>query len=101
MKELPSFVELVHCVVGEGRDTYSWEDHWVGKKPLCALFPRLFHLLSLKKHFVTTSLCGLGAPVVSFGFSRSLTNRETIEMTSFLSLLEGHSFRRGRRDVRV
>lgn len=26
-KELPTFVLWVRCVVGEGRDTYFWEDH--------------------------------------------------------------------------
>lgn len=35
-KDLPSFAHLVHCVVGEGRDTYFWEDFWVGDRPLCA-----------------------------------------------------------------
>lgn len=23
---------------------YFREDHWVGKRPLCAVFPHLFHL---------------------------------------------------------
>ena len=33
----------------------------------------------------------------SFGFRRNLTNRETMKAVSLLSLLEGCSFREGRR----
>lgn len=70
LKELPSFSHFVRYVVGEGKDAYFWEDHWVGKRPLCSLFPRLYHLSAFKNYFVvvflvwTRSSCSF-----SFGFS--------------------------------
>lgn len=88
-------------MVGEERDTYFWEDHCLGESPLCVLFRRLYHLSSLKNDFVADFLVWFGSYCsFSFGFHRSLSDRETIEVVVHLSLPEGHPFRLGRRDVR-
>ena len=31
-------------MVGDGCKTRFWEDTWLGRKPLCQLFPRLYNL---------------------------------------------------------
>lgn len=101
-KELPSFVLLVRCVVGEGRGTYLWEDNWVWERPICGLFPGLYHLSPLKNHFVVGFLVWSGSSCsFSFGFHHSLSNRESTNVVSLLSLLESHPFTVRRRDVRV
>ena len=45
---LPTFSHFVRCAVGNGRDTYFWEDQWVGDGTLSTAFPHLYHLSSLK-----------------------------------------------------
>lgn len=69
-------------MVGERKDTYFWEDHWVVEWSLCSLFPLLYHLDFL---VWSGSSCSF-----SFGFRCVLSNRETTEMTALFSLLEGH-----------
>lgn len=77
-------------MVGEGRDTYFWEDHWVGERPLCSLIPCLYHFLDHKNYFVADTLVwSRSSYSLSFEFHCALSNRETIEV------LEGHSFRGG------
>lgn len=39
---------ILSIVLGDGKDTYFWEEQWVGDSPLYASFPRLYHLSSLK-----------------------------------------------------
>lgn len=88
-------------MVGEGRGTYLWEDHSGGERPLGALLVRLFHLSSLINHFTADFLVWFGS-LCSFlsGFCR-LLSREVLDVASPLSLHECHSFRHGRRDMRV
>jgi hypothetical protein len=38
------FEENTRRVVGDGRTTLFWLDRWVGDRPLCLQFPRLFNL---------------------------------------------------------
>jgi len=38
------FDSNIFGVVGDGRDTFFWLDHWVGESPLRFKFPRLFDL---------------------------------------------------------
>lgn len=62
LKELLSFVHIVHCLCGGGgRDTYLWEDHSGGERPLGALLVRLFHLSSLINHFTADFLVWFGS----------------------------------------
>lgn len=53
--ELPIFPQFIHNVVGDGRDTYSWEDKWLEDKPLCS-HPCLYHLFSLQNHSTASIL---------------------------------------------
>ena len=74
----------------------------MGENSLCSLFPHLYHLSSSKNCMVSNLLVGSEnlAPF-SFGFCCNLINRETTEVASLLFLVEGCSFREGRRDVCV
>ncbi|TYK09969.1 calpain-type cysteine protease DEK1 [Cucumis melo var. makuwa] len=73
-----------------------------GERPLCGLFPCLYHLSSLKNHFMADFLVWNGNSCsFSFGFRRALSDRETSNVVALISLLESHSFRLGRRDVTV
>ena len=38
------FYSCCQRVVGDGCKTRFWEDTWLGRKPLCQLFPRLYNL---------------------------------------------------------
>lgn len=57
---------------GEGRDICFWEDHWVEERPLCVMFPQLYHPSSLKNHFVVNSLVWFGSSS-SFSFRLSFS----------------------------
>ena len=48
-----------------------------------------------------TFLCGLGALVQSFEFYGLFPTGKRQKVVSILSLLDGHPFRCGRRDVRI
>lgn len=37
-----SLDSMVHCVVGDSRDTYFWKDNWVGYSSLCSKFSNLY-----------------------------------------------------------
>lgn len=65
------------------------------------MFPQLYHLQSLKNHFVVDFLVWSGSFCsFSFGFRCSLSNRKATDVATLLSLLEDHPFGLGRRDVR-
>lgn len=92
------FVHLVCCVVGKGE--ILWGRSFGGERPLFVTFPCLYHLSSLKVHFVVYFLVWFGSfYFFSFGF-HSLSDKEVTDMATLLSLLEGHPFRFGGRDVR-
>jgi hypothetical protein len=46
------FGEGVARKVGDGTDTFFWTDPWVGGKPLCERFGRLFDLAATKSRTV-------------------------------------------------
>lgn len=48
--ELPNFSPFTRCIVGNGRDTYFWEDQWVGDSSFCSIYKLhdLYHLSSFK-----------------------------------------------------
>ena len=95
-------IRFTRCFVGDGKNTYFWEDRWVGKNSLCSLFLHLYHLSSSKNCMVLDLLVGSENPVsFSFEFRLNLTNREMMEVTSLFSLLEGFNFKEGKMDVRV
>ena len=74
----------------------------MGESPLRSLFPHLYHLSSFKNHLVLDFLSWPKNSVsFTFGFRRHLTNRDTKELASVLSLLEGCPSREGRRNVHV
>ena len=88
--------------MGDGKDTYFWEDQWVGENFLCSIFLHLYHLSSSKNCTTSNLLVRYETSMsFSFGFRRNLTNKEMTEVAPLLSLLEGCSFREGRRDIRV
>lgn len=100
-KELPSFINLVHCVVGEGRDLFLGRSLDGGETSLCFIFETVSFVFPKKTTLLLTFLFGLGARVPFRSICHPLSNKETSNVASFLVLLEGHSFRLGRRDVRV
>ena len=60
------------------------------------------HLSSSKNCMISDFLVGFENFVsFSFGFRHNLTNRETTKITPLLSLVEGYSFREGKRDVQA
>lgn len=63
------FSGLVHFVVGDGRDTYFWEDKWVGVSPLCSMFPSLYHLSSMKNRLVVDLVVLFGSSLSILGVS--------------------------------
>lgn len=74
----------------------------MGDKPLSSAFPRLYHLSSLKNCLVSDVLVWSGNSIsFFFGFLRALSNRESTDVASLFSLIEGFDFRMGRWDVRV
>lgn len=87
--ELSSFSHFVCCVVGEGKETYDWEDRWVRDRPpllyvsLFIQFPLLKNPL-ISSFFVWTRIFVL----FSFGFHCSLFNSEMAEVVSCLYLIE-------------
>lgn len=75
---------------------YFWEDHWVGDRPLSFVFPRLYHLSSLKNCQMLDFLVWSRSLVsFSFGFRWPLSSRVTM-VVSLLSLIEGE-FRLGKK----
>lgn len=42
--------------MGEGDETFFWEDKWVRDWPLYFVFPHLYHLSSFKNHLVSDFL---------------------------------------------
>lgn len=70
--KFPCFSQIVHCWVGDGIDTYFCEDPWLGDRPFCSLFSRLYHLTSMR-----------GPPVASF--LPSLGNRSSLLVFVVLS----------------
>ena len=100
--ELLTFSRFTCCFVGDGKDTYFWEDQWVGENCLCSLFLHLYYLSSSKNCTISDLLVCYENPVsFSFRLCRNLTTRETTEVASLSSLLEECFFRKGRRDVSV
>ena len=100
--KLPSFSRFSCCFVGDGKYTYFWKDQWVRENSLYLIFLHLYHLYSSKNCTISDILVRFENLVsFAFVFRHNLINRETTEVTSFLSLLEGCPFRKGRRDVRV
>lgn len=72
----------------------------MGVKPLSSAFPRLFHLSPIKNCFVSDFLVwSRDSFSFSFDLCRSLYNKETTEVASLLSSVEGFDFRLRRRDV--
>lgn len=67
---------------------------------LSSMFHSLYCLSSMKNCLVVdVVILSGGSPSYSLGFCHSLTNRETREITTLLSLIGGCQFRVGRRDV--
>jgi len=54
-----SFEGNIRRLVGDGRSTYFWLDHWVGEVPLRYKFPRLF-ALALKKESTVEEMKRVG-----------------------------------------
>ena len=69
---------------------------------LCSAFPHLYHL-SLFKNCLVSGFLGLVGElyVLFFFFRRHLSNRETTEVASFLSLLDECNSRARRRNIHV
>ena len=44
--ELPTFSQFVSCFVGDDKETFFWEDRWVGEGPLLSSFlvQKLYYL---------------------------------------------------------
>jgi hypothetical protein len=48
-------------VLGDGKKTRFWEDCWLGNRPLCQKFPRLYYLTFSQNILVNTVFVkGLG-----------------------------------------
>ena len=100
--ELPTFSLLTHCIVGDGQNTYFWEDLWLGGNILSLSFPRLYHSSTLKNLSISDFwMWSENSVSFSFGFCRNLTDRETAEVFSLLSLIESYSFRLRRKDIGI
>ena len=68
----------------------------MGDRPFSLAFPRLYNMSSLKNCFVSDVLVWSENSVsFSFGLNRALSNRETAEVVSLLSLIEGFDFSLG------
>lgn len=48
----PLFSQFVKCFIGDNSITYFLEDSWVDERPLCALFPHLYHFSNKRMHSV-------------------------------------------------
>jgi hypothetical protein len=53
------FDDNVHRIVGDGRTTLFWFDHWAGGTPLRFQFPRLFDL-AMNKDCMVEEMVSLG-----------------------------------------
>lgn len=97
---LPSF-SFIRCSIRKGLNIYFRKDCWVGDKPLNELFLHLYHLSSMKLHFVASILLS-SDPFSSFyfGFLLPLYDREVIDGVVFLSLLHDQHTFQARRDSR-
>lgn len=74
----------------------------MGEGTLSTIFTHLYHLSSLKNCSISDFLVWSENSIsFSFGFRHNLSNRETMEVASLLSLVEGYSFREERGDVRI
>ena len=79
--------------------TFGRTSGW-GRIPSIRYFPHQYHLPSSNNCTILDLLVIYeNSMSLSFGFRHNLTIRETMEVASLLSLLEGCSFREGRRDV--
>lgn len=103
-KGLPLFVNLIHLCGRGGKGIFTGKSLGGGKTSLCFISEtlRLYHSFSPKNRFIVDFLVWSES---SFSFllnvHHPLFNREKTNMTSLLVLLEGHSFRLGRRGVGV
>lgn len=64
-----------------------FEDTWLGDKPICSMFPRLYHLSFTRLHFLAYVLASLGTSTLFyFGFHRPLSGRKATNVVALLSL---------------
>lgn len=71
-------------------------------KPLCELFPQLYHLFEKRLHLVVSLFISFDpSPLLSSGFHRPLTNCESLEVVGLLSIISYQRVSFGRRDLWV
>ncbi|KAK9951574.1 hypothetical protein M0R45_007012 [Rubus argutus] len=86
---LCDFSKCVQLVVGDGRIVRFWEDIWIGDKPFCEIFPRLFRLSRLYNASIDSLVSPSTIPVDwNFGFRRNLNDVEALEVSGLLGLIE-------------
>lgn len=85
----PFFPNLVKYSVGDGSiQTLIFGSGSLGDSPFCILFPRLYHLSSLKPCYVASAIsCSSNAYSFNFGFRHPLSNREPLNLSTLLPLL--------------
>nr|GEW93115.1 RNA-directed DNA polymerase, eukaryota, reverse transcriptase zinc-binding domain protein [Tanacetum cinerariifolium] len=76
-----NFVDHIHMKMGNGLDTYFWDDIWKGDIAFKHLYPRIYSLESVKKIYVASKLSQH-----SLGSSFCRVPREGAEQSQFNAL---------------
>lgn len=85
------FSQYVKFSAGNGTNALFWEDVWLAIDLFVSQFPRLYHSVSLKFSLVASVLPPQGSSSsFSFGFSRPLSDRESLEVILLISLLDDY-----------
>jgi len=94
------FMHNIKLVVGVGDKIRFWEDVWVGNSPLKDLFPRIFNL-SCNQNMSIQSVSSW-SPSFSWDltFRRNLNDREIIEFSAMMELIQGVSLNQNYPDKR-
>ena len=78
--------------VGDGASIRFWEDVWVGDTSFDKALPLLYRLVQAQKVTIESVACSHVAPISrNINFLRNLSDRESLELTSLLTLVGGFS----------
>lgn len=97
-----AFFPWIRFRVHDGRRVLFWHDEWCGQSTFITLFPNIYLLDRRQQAVVADNFLITGGQVVwDFNFCRDMTNREVVDFTCMLALLDNVYVSGGGCDVRI
>ncbi|KAM7474964.1 hypothetical protein LguiB_022207 [Lonicera macranthoides] len=94
------FMQNIKLVVGVGNNIRFWEDIWVGSRPLKDLFPRIFRLSCNQNMLIQMVSSWSPSFYWDLSFRRNLNDREFVEFTAMMELIQSVSLNQNYLDKR-